>query len=182
MRSLLFALLALVASMILGALLFLSGEPSRFLILPGFAVQQATSIKRQPPTPVQRDPGGLSAETAVPGRGPRLIIELTEAPLAKVVDSKGFWGMLRIAAQRQRIAAQQNAVIARLIAPDIGAIILSRTDLIINSLTIEVSANKVPLIRQIPGVKAIYPALTVNPADPGKRNLPIETPSKADTQ
>lgn len=63
----------------------------------------------------------------------------------------------RIAAQRQleRINADQDGLLPLLTAPEIDAIILGRTQRLINGIYILVVPDKLALVRQLPGVVSV---------------------------
>jgi len=169
---------------VMGCLFLVSSAAWASPIPPGSGWKDAQMMTGTPPTrrgigiatriPPKR--GGLIAETPGGILGNRLIIELTEPALASLWQEgapRTFWISLALSAQQGRIEAQQTAMIAILTGPEIGAVILGRTMLSMNSISVEVDRSKLELIRQIPGVKAIYPVRTFNRDMP---IAPVETP------
>ncbi len=62
----------------------------------------------------------------------------------------------RLAAlQARRLQAAQEALIARLTAPPIGAHVIGGTQGVLNGLAIRVDARQVEAIRQLPGVAGV---------------------------
>ncbi len=95
----------------------------------------------------------------------RIIVELSAPPLSVVYARlQGMPTLQREVALRVaqvRIALEQALFIAQVTQPTIGAVVTGRTQTAVNSVGLAVSAEKVPLIKALRGVKAVYADPTV---------------------
>jgi hypothetical protein len=100
----------------------------------------------------------------------RIIVELSAPPLAVVygnlANAPALQREIALRVAQIRIALEQALFIAQVTAPEVGATVTGRSQMSVNSVSLAVSAEKVPLIRMLRGVKAVY-------ADPAvERNRP----------
>lgn len=104
---------------------------------------------------------GPNASTS-PGEMIDVFVELSEPSIAASYAQAGNAGnniTPRAVAQRQlpRIEAAQQALIDTLTEPAIGATVLGRVQYVLNGIAIRVEASKLPQIRSLPGVAAVWP-------------------------
>lgn len=112
---------------------------------------------------------GQALETPEGPRGAqgmqRIIAELSAPPLAVVYGNLAAMPPLQrtiaLRVAQVRIALEQAVFIAQVTAPEIGARVTARSQMTVNSVGLVVSAEKVPLIRALRGVKAVYADPTV---------------------
>lgn len=100
----------------------------------------------------------------------RIIVELSAPPLAVVysnlANASALQREIALRVAQIRIALEQALFVAQVTAPEIGATVTGRSQMTVNSVSLVVSAEKVPLIRALRGVKAVN-------ADPAvERNRP----------
>jgi hypothetical protein len=82
--------------------------------------------------------------------------------------------IVRAAAQRhlERIEADQTVLLPLLTAPEIDAVIIGRTQRVLNGIYILVAPDKLNLVRQLPGVVAVEPlppgSVQTGPVRPGQ--------------
>lgn len=95
----------------------------------------------------------------------RVIVELSAPPISAVfggvANAPAVQRDLALRVAQVRIALEQALFIARVTDQSIGAVVTGRTQMSVNSVSLTVSAEKLPLISALPNVKAVHPDLTV---------------------
>lgn len=100
----------------------------------------------------------------------RIIVELSSPSLSvvysSVADAPALQRDLALRIGQIRIALEQALFIAQVTDAHIGAVVTGRAQMTVNSVSLAVSAEKIPLISALRGVKAMYPDPTVERGRP----------------
>ncbi len=100
----------------------------------------------------------------------RIIVELSAPPLSvvhsRVAAAPALQRELALRVGQIRIALEQALFIAQVTDARIGAVVTGRAQMTVNSVSLAVSAEKIPLISALRGVKAVHPDPTVERGRP----------------
>jgi hypothetical protein len=95
----------------------------------------------------------------------RVIVELSAPPISVVfggvANAPALQRDLALRVAQVRIALEQALFIARVTDQSIGGVVTGRAQMTVNSVSLLVSAEKLPLIIALPNVKAVHPDLPV---------------------
>jgi sulfite reductase beta subunit-like hemoprotein len=120
----------------------------------------------------QRSAQGLETPEAPQGAQSirRIIVELSAPPLSvvhsRVAAAPALQRELALRVGQIRIALEQALFIAQVTDARIGAVVTGRAQMTVNSVSLAVSAEKIPLISALRGVKAVHPDPTVERGRP----------------
>ena len=120
----------------------------------------------------QRAAQGLETPEAPQGAQSirRIIVELSAPPLSvvhsRVAAAPALQRELALRVGQIRIALEQALFIAQVTDARIGAVVTGRAQMTVNSVSLAVSAEKIPLISALRGVKAVHPDPTVERGRP----------------
>jgi hypothetical protein len=135
----------------------------------GLSVMALVSLITATP---QHSAQGLETPSAPQGaqRVRRIIVELSAPPLSvvysSVVGAPAPQRELALRIGQIRIALEQALFIAQVTDVRIGAVVTGRAQMTVNSVSLSVSAEKIPLISALRGVKAVHPDPTVERGRP----------------
>lgn len=136
-----------------------------FALLLMLPLSSAAQPAEQPLLAHAARPGGLDAQLSQQSGPVGVMVELEDVATTRVfavARTRGTLNQATSAAQAQlaRIERTQQQLLTTLAQFD--AKIISRTQRVYNGIAIRVDATKLPAIRQLPGVKAIYPLESVH--------------------
>lgn len=95
----------------------------------------------------------------------RVIVELSAPPISVVfsgvANAPALQRDLALRVAQVRIALEQALFIVRVTDQSIGAVVTGRAQMTVNSVSLLIHTEKLPLISTLPNVKAVHPDLTV---------------------
>ena len=121
----------------------------------------SSPTRLDPPRPVVGGGVGEPRGGPSPSGVVQVLVELSDPPAARAYALAQSLGLPDAAAsviaqiQIARIDAAQQALLPSLTGPPINATVISRTQRVLNGITVEVDASKLEQIQQLPGVVAV---------------------------